>query len=115
VAVVDDQMGRPTFVDDLVRGTMDAVSRGASGILHLTNIGETTRYGLAQELATMAGHEAARVRPITSEDLGRPARRPANSVLASERLEKLGISALPPFVDAMREVIDGLLLGPGSR
>lgn len=88
VTVVDDQRGRPTFVDDLVIGTQEAVEAGASGILHLTNQGETTWFQLARDIAELAGLDPELVRPTTSGELGRPARRPANSVLDSERLQK---------------------------
>ena len=99
VEVVDDQRGRPTFVDDLVRGTFAVI--GASGILHLTNQGETTWYGLAREIAKVAGHSPDLVRPISSSDLDRPARRPANSVLDSERLQLMGVDDLSRHLEAL--------------
>ncbi len=101
VDVVDDQRGRPTFVDDLVRGTVAVIEVGASGILHLTNQGETTWYGLAREIAKVAGHSPDLVRPISSSDLDRPARRPANSVLDSERLQLMGVDDLSPHLEAL--------------
>jgi dTDP-4-dehydrorhamnose reductase len=95
VLVVDDQRGRPTFVDDLVIGCLEAIAAGASGILHLTNQGETTWFDLAREIADLAGRDTGMVRPISSAALDRPAKRPANSVLDSERLLQLGIGPLP--------------------
>jgi len=105
VSVVDDQRGRPTFVDDLVRATLAAIESGATGVLHLTNQGETTWYGLAIEIATLAGYDPGLVTPITSNDLEQPALRPANSVLDSERLEGLGLDPMPQW----RETLRGLL------
>jgi dTDP-4-dehydrorhamnose reductase len=96
VSVVDDQRGRPTFVDDLVIGCLEAIDAGASGVLHLTNQGETTWFGLACEIAELAGRDPGMVRPISSAALDRPAKRPANSVLDSERLEEVGVIPLPP-------------------
>ena len=46
--VVSDQSGHPTLVDDLAPAVLNAVDRGASGILHLTNRGATTWFGLAR-------------------------------------------------------------------
>jgi dTDP-4-dehydrorhamnose reductase len=88
VSVVTDQRGRPTFVDDLARATLDGVAARISGILHLANQGEATWFRLAREIAALAGFDPELVRPTTSAELGRPARRPANSVLDSERLER---------------------------
>jgi dTDP-4-dehydrorhamnose reductase len=98
VNVVDDQRGRPTFVEDLAAAVMKAVDEHASGILHLTNSGETTWFGLAREIATLAGLDPDLVKPISSADLNRAARRPANSVLNSERLDLIGLIPLPDYL-----------------
>jgi dTDP-4-dehydrorhamnose reductase len=97
VSVVDDQTGRPTLVDDLVRATLEAVQTGAAGILHLTNQGETSWYGLARVIAELTGYDPDLVRPTTSAAIERPAVRPANSVLDSELIEGLGIDSLPDW------------------
>jgi len=116
VTVVTDQRGRPTFVDDLVHGTLDAVNAGATGILHLANQGVTTWYGLAVEIASLAGYDPDSVKPISSADLDRPARRPANSVLDSDRLEELRVPPLPHhrvgLPDAVRELMTRRLTHP---
>lgn len=96
VSVVDDQRGRPTFVDDLARATMQALRADADGILHVTNQGEATWFELARTIARLAGYDARLARAISSADLSRPAARPANSVLDSERLSSLPIEPLPP-------------------
>jgi dTDP-4-dehydrorhamnose reductase len=101
VKVVDDQKGRPTFVDDLATGTLAAVGAGVSGVLHLTNQGETTWYALAREIAGMAGRDPNLVKPTNSSALNRPAARPANSVLDSERLQEVEIDVLPPHLEAL--------------
>ena len=101
VRVVNDQKGRPTFVDDLITGTLAAVDAGASGLLHLTNQGETTWFGLAHEIASTTGRDPSLVKPTNSSALNRPAARPANSVLDSERRQQVGIDALPPYLEAL--------------
>jgi len=102
VSVVNDQRGRPTFVDDLVRATLDSVAARASGVLHLTNQGETTWFGLAREIAQVAGFDPELVKPIRSSELDRPALRPSNSVLNSERLESLGFDPLPWYNESLQ-------------
>jgi dTDP-4-dehydrorhamnose reductase len=42
--VINDQHGTPTFTYDLVDATLELVHRGATGIYHLTNSGQTTWY-----------------------------------------------------------------------
>ena len=68
VQVVDDQRGHPTFADDLALTTMAAIQTGASGILHLTNQGETTWFGLAREIAQIAGFDEELVTACPSSD-----------------------------------------------
>jgi dTDP-4-dehydrorhamnose reductase len=105
VRVVDDQRGHPTLVDDLVTATMAALDAGAGGVLHLTNAGTTTRYRLAQEVAAMAGLDPGRVEPIATADYPTPARRPANSVLESVRIDELGIEPLPDYHASLEDAV----------
>lgn len=109
VKVVDDQRGRPTLVPDLARATMDAVDRGVTGTLHLANEGIITWYGLAREIATLAGLDEDRVTPCSTDEFPRPAPRPANSILISRRLESLGMAPLPSYRIGLPAVVAGLV------
>jgi dTDP-4-dehydrorhamnose reductase len=110
VRVVDDQRGRPTFVDDLAVGTMSALETEATGLLHLTNEGDTTWFELARQIAELAGLDPGRVEPCTSEEFPRPAQRPHNSRLDSERRDPLGLAPLPhylvPLEGAMKQLAE---------
>ncbi len=83
VAVVDDQVGCPTYVGHLAAAVRRLVDRGARGLWHVAADGECTWFELAQAIFEEAGIEC-RARPITTAELGRPAPRPAYSVLRSE-------------------------------
>lgn len=109
VKVVDDQRGRPTLADDLARATVDSVGRGATGILHLANEGITTWYGLAREIASIAGLDFERVTPCSTDEFPRPAPRPADSVLNSERVAGLGINPMPPYQPSLALAVKQLL------
>jgi dTDP-4-dehydrorhamnose reductase len=111
VRVVDDQRGRPTFVDDLAVGTMGALEAGATGLLHLTNEGETTWFGLARQIAELAGLDPERVQPSSSDDFPRPALRPHNSLLDSERRGPLGLPPLPHYQASLKPTIDQVRRG----
>ncbi|NUT10366.1 MAG: dTDP-4-dehydrorhamnose reductase, partial [Nonomuraea sp.] len=83
VDVVDDQRGQPTWTADLADYLVRlAQSDLPPGVYHGTSSGETTWYGLTREIFTLLGLDPARVRPVSSDSFPRPARRPANSVLA---------------------------------
>ncbi|HLF43280.1 MAG TPA: dTDP-4-dehydrorhamnose reductase [Acidimicrobiia bacterium] len=109
VRVVNDQRGKPTLVDDLAAATMEAVQREASGVVHLTNQGETTWFGLARDIAEFSGLDPDHVMPITTDQFPRPAARPTNSVLDSERLDELSLDPLPHYRPSLRRAVEQLL------
>lgn len=109
VLVVNDQRGKPTLVDDLAAATMEAVQREASGVVHLTNQGETTWFGLARDIAEFSGLDLDHVMPITTDQFSRPATRPTNSVLDSERLDELSLAPLPHYRPSLRRAVEQLL------
>jgi dTDP-4-dehydrorhamnose reductase len=82
IDVVDDQHGQPTWTVHVARQIVALVhSAAAPGIYHATSGGQTTWFGLAREIFALLGADPARVRPIPSSALSRPAPRPAYSVL----------------------------------
>ena len=109
--VVDDEIGSPTFAGDLAAALIQAAELRASGILHLVNEGGTSRFGLAQETARLAGLSPELVRPTsTAAFLARyplPAARPADSRLANIRAASLGI-ALRPWSPALADYVPHL-------
>jgi dTDP-4-dehydrorhamnose reductase len=85
VAVVDDQRGSPTFVGHLAEATREIVEL-PFGVYHVAAAGDCTWAEFAEAIFDEAGLDCG-VRRITSEELGRPAPRPAYSVLRSEKPE----------------------------
>ena len=96
LAVVDDQQTAPTYVDHLAAATHEVLKR-PYGIWHLAAAGDCTWAEFAEAIFEEAGL-ATRVRRISSEELGRPAPRPANAVLRSEK----GAPELPHWRDGLR-------------
>ncbi len=102
VAVVDDQRGCPTYAGHLAAATRELVDSGQPrGVWHLAAGGDCTWAELAEATFDLAGLDC-RVRRISSAELGRPAPRPAYSVLRSERD---GAPVLPHWHDGLRECL----------
>ncbi len=97
--VVDDQRGCPTYAVDLARAIIALCRKGASGIVHVTNAGECSWFEFAQEIVKSAGL-ATEVRPVSSQQMARPAPRPAYSVLSATSLRRYGIE-MPGWKDAL--------------
>jgi dTDP-4-dehydrorhamnose reductase len=108
VAVVDDQIGTPTYAHDLARGLVAAALSPARGVLHATNGGRTTWWGFAREVFTRLGADVERVVPMDSSRLQRPAPRPAWSVLDPAAWLAASLPALPPWQDGVRRCVDAL-------
>jgi dTDP-4-dehydrorhamnose reductase len=83
VSVVADQLGSPTYVGHLAEATRGLLEL-PGGVWHVAAEGECTWAEFAREIFEEASLDC-RVREITTEELGRPAPRPAYSVLRSER------------------------------
>jgi dTDP-4-dehydrorhamnose reductase len=111
VAVVDDQRGCPTYVGHLAAATRELVEAGAPyGVWHLAAGGDCTWAELAEAIFTDAGIDC-RVRRITTAELGRPAPRPAYSVLRSERP---GAPTLPHWREGLRACLARLAALEGA-
>lgn len=102
--VVDDQRGSPTWTRDLAEGLMKLMAAGAHGTYHCTNAGDCTWYDLAAYALERAGVHASLDR-TRSAKLGRPAPRPAYSVLDNHWFEHVTGSRLPPWQDAVNRYL----------
>jgi dTDP-4-dehydrorhamnose reductase len=102
--VVDDQRGSPTYAVDLARAIIQLCRKNATGIVHAINSGDCTWFEFAQEIVRSAGL-AATVQPVSSQQMARPAPRPAYSVLSPTRLQGLGIE-MPSWRDALQRYLE---------
>lgn len=92
--VVSDQVGRPTFCQDLAEAALDLLDE--EGIYHFANSHETSWYKFAEEIHRQAqslGYQlnVKTILPITTKEYQSTAARPAYSTLSTKKLEsKLG-------------------------
>jgi dTDP-4-dehydrorhamnose reductase len=82
--VVADQVGCPTFTGHLADGLLRLAEAEDYGVHHLAGGGACSWYEFAREIFTRSSVDC-NVEPITTEEYPVPARRPAWSVLGSER------------------------------
>jgi dTDP-4-dehydrorhamnose 3,5-epimerase len=107
--VVDDQVGRLTFADELARATRHLLEHGEPGTYHVTNSGPATSWAeVATEVFRVSGREPADVTGTSTADYfaDRPgtAPRPLNSVLDLTRLEATGFVPRDAF-DQLRDYL----------
>ena len=102
VAVVADQVGSPTYVGHLADTTRELLEL-PHGIWHLAAQGECSWAEFARAIFEEAGLDCS-VREVTTAELGRPAPRPAYSVLRSEK----DVPELPHWREGLRACLDRL-------
>jgi dTDP-4-dehydrorhamnose reductase len=115
--VVADQIGAPTWSNSIATVTAHIVAQGLaaqragdanwwrerSGVYHFSATGETSWHGFAEAIFdTAMGDKAPKVLPIPASDYPVPAKRPANSRMATDKLARTFGVQLPEWRDALR-------------
>jgi dTDP-4-dehydrorhamnose reductase len=106
VEVVDDQIGSPTYVGDLVTSLLEvADGRVNARIVHAANEGAVSRFGQARAVFEGVGADPGRVLRVSTAQRPRPAARPPYSVLSSRQSKQAGLSPLRPWRDALTQAL----------
>ena len=85
LAVVDDQIGSPTWTVDLAQAIIALIDSGCRGTYHAANSEYCSWNGFASAIFEEAGLNVS-VKPMTTTELNRPARRPLYSTLECSKL-----------------------------
>jgi len=78
--VVDDQVGCPTWTVELSNGIVKLLATEQYGTYHVCGSDYTSWYGFAKEIFKLAELKV-NLKPCTTEEFPRPAKRPAYSVM----------------------------------
>ncbi|WP_426019280.1 dTDP-4-dehydrorhamnose reductase [Brevundimonas sp. DWR2-3-1b1] len=115
--VVGDQHGCPTSARDIAAALktvtlkMIADPHAPTGVYHFVNTGDTTWAGLASEIFALSGASggpSATVEAIASREYPTPAKRPANSRLATDKLTRDFAITPRSWQDAVAEIVTEL-------
>jgi dTDP-4-dehydrorhamnose reductase len=107
LTVIDDQVGSPTFTDDLAQATVDLIERkAANGIWHIVNDGQTNWHDFAAVILQTFDLNVPLARTTSAEwKATRPnsAVRPAYSVLDIAPFEQLTRRRTRPWQEALHD------------
>ena len=106
LSLVRDHRGSPTFAVDLARALIRLVEQDHRGLFHFTNKGDTSWLEWGRTIAEMTGLPAERLEAISADELGRPAPRPAYSVMAVDKYEEATGSLVPSWQDALGRYLE---------
>ena len=109
LTVVTDQIGTPTYTDDLAKLLVDMLEKEEYGISHATNEGGyISWYDFAVEIFRQAGMEV-NVKPVTSAEYPAKAKRPFNSRMEKKKLTEHGFTRLPDWKDALERYLKEIM------
>jgi dTDP-4-dehydrorhamnose reductase len=118
--IVADQFGAPTWAKDLAQATAAALGcwknnawdRNLGGLYHLTASGRTNWHQFAEEIVRQArkydsalAAKPLKINAIATHEYPVPAKRPANSVLANDRIHDAFGIVLPAWQDSVAECV----------
>jgi dTDP-4-dehydrorhamnose reductase len=102
--VVTDEVGNPTYVEDLAEAIIQLIETHAYGVYHLVNEGAASRYDFAQEILRLSGRESVPLEAITLADFERLSSPPPYAPLANTAAAALGIR-LRPWQEALADFL----------
>lgn len=93
-----DQIGSPTFVDDLSSITIQLVEKNKNGIYNVVGPDYCSRYVFALKIARIFDLNEALIKPVTSNELNQPATRPLKAGLIIDKI-RTEINANPKGIN----------------
>lgn len=126
LAVVNDQVGSPTWARALASATVDVLrdlqrARRAGGIYHLSAQGYTTRFDFARRIFETAAQIAPAsvrppaLRPITTSEYPLPAARPLNVATSKEKIKRAFGIEIPGWEAQLQGFLREFLSGAHQR
>ena len=102
--VVTDEVGSPTYAEDLAAALIKIVTTNQYGIYHLVNAGQTSRFDFARKVLDLTGNAHIAIEPTTLADYERASTPPPYSVLANTAAALLGI-VMRSWEEALEEFL----------
>ncbi|HEX5667657.1 MAG TPA: dTDP-4-dehydrorhamnose reductase [Chitinophagaceae bacterium] len=106
INVVDDQLGSPTYAADLAETLLHiaTAAHAPGGIYHYSNGGAISWYQFAQAIAHISGSDCI-VHPVPSSSYPTPAKRPAFSVMNTDRIREVFAVEIKPWRQSLEKCI----------
>ncbi|MFT3824914.1 MAG: dTDP-4-dehydrorhamnose reductase [Chitinophagaceae bacterium] len=111
INVVDDQVGAPTYAEDLATAIMSIVSKHQwdaatwqPGVYHYSNVGRISWYDFAVAIKELSG-SSCNVHPIPSSQYPTPAKRPSFSLLNTDKIQAVYDLKIPEWKDSLQRCL----------
>ncbi len=111
--VVFDQVGTPTYAQDLADVIFEIIETGKmdgnEGIYHYSNEGVCSWYDFTKMIAEIAGNNECNIQPCHSDEFPSPVTRPSYSVLDKTKVKDTFGITVPYWTDSLKKCINNLL------
>ena len=111
LSVVNDQLGSPTFAEDLGKAILEIIrnplSQKSCEIYHYSSLGIISWFDLATEIMRQAGLDC-KIIPIKTSEYPTKAKRPAYSVLDKSKIIRDYTIEIPEWQDSLLKLIQEL-------
>lgn len=111
ISVVSDQIGSPTYAEDLAQAITAIMNNEEriehEGIYHFSNEGVCSWYDFAVEIVKL-GKKDCKVIPVTTAEYPTKTRRPAYSVLDKTKMKHIFGIEIPEWKEALGRMVESL-------
>ena len=109
LGVIFDQIGTPTYANDLARAIFAAINRGiVPGIYHFSDEGVCSWYDFTVAIHRIAGITSCKVSPLHTDEYPAKAPRPQYSVLDKTKIKKTFGIGIPHWEESLQVCIERL-------
>jgi len=109
ISVVADQIGNPSYSEDLAYALWIIITLNLYGIYHVTNKGSCSWYEWAVKIFEITGHRID-IRPILAKDFTRAAVVPQNASLDCSKYEKASKHKMRPWQETLNDYLTRYLI-----
>ena len=104
LGVVFDQIGTPTYANDLARAIYTIINKGiVRGVYHFSNEGVCSWYDFTVAIHRLAGITSCKVKPLHTAEYPAKANRPAYSVLDKTKIKTTFGIEIPHWEESLDE------------
>lgn len=109
LGVVFDQIGTPTYANDLARAIFAIINKGVvRGVYHYSNEGVCSWYDFTVAIHRLAGITSCKVKPLHTAEYPAKANRPAYSVLDKTKIKTTFGIEIPHWEESLKRCLDKL-------
>ncbi|MGE7882224.1 dTDP-4-dehydrorhamnose reductase [Bacillus sp. NPDC094077] len=101
LSIVADQVGSPTYVQDLIAVIKKLIVTSLYGTYHVSNSGSCSWYELAKEIFSQSNKQV-KIFSVSTEEFGAKAPRPKCSIFQHKMLQLNGFSKMPSWEEGLK-------------